>query len=172
MSDLIRDLWSSSANRGFLMRLFATLAAAAIALAGLAGQSRAGLFELPFDQITRNRDCTAVPCRDNGLAYRQAYVRDRYLRFDIHTRPAKYALRRVKVMVAPPGIVAAGDHWDRRGRDGLDLVELPAGPYKVVRPAQYEWVTENVLVRPAQNYVTRRHPYYAYYPDTIVVSQP
>lgn len=154
------------------MRLLAAFAAAAAITFGLAGPGNAGLFELPFDKITRNRDCNTEPCRYNGLHYKQVFVRDRYLRFDIHTRPAQYELRRTRVMVAPPAIVVAGRHWDWHRRDGLNLVELPTGAYRTVRPAQYAWVTKNVLVRPAGNYVTRRRPYYAYYPDTIIVSQP
>ena len=155
------------------MRFFAAIAVAALTMAGLAAPARAGLLELPFDEVTRDRHCDAVPCRTNNLHYLHAYVRDRYLRFDIHTRPAQYALRRTRVMIEPPGVeVADGARWDWTDLRHRDLVAYPVGPHRVVRPAQYIWVTQDVLVHPARVYVTRRHPHFAYYPETIVVSQP
>jgi hypothetical protein len=153
------------------MRIFAAIATMFLLSLGLAGPSRAGLLELPFDTITRHHDCSVEPCGDNGLSYKQVWVRDRYLRYDIHTTPARYAMRRTRVMVSPPVIVTTGgsqwvwDHWGHRS-----LVAYPTGAATVVRPAQYEWVTQQVLVHPAQAGVTRRQPHYAYYPDTIVVS--
>jgi hypothetical protein len=154
------------------MRFLAALAFAALTLAGVAAPAGAGLLELPFDQVSLDRHCDAMPCRSNNLHRLHTYVRDRYLRYDVHTRPARYALRRVRVMIEPPGItVSEHDRWSWL-RGERDLVAYPTGPYRVVKPAQYMWVTENVLVSPARNYVTRRHPHYAYYPQDIYVSQP
>jgi len=152
------------------MRFFVAVAAAIMVTAGFVGPSRAGLLELPFDSISRHRACDVGPCIGNTLSRKRVFVRDRYLSFDIHTHPARYALRRVRVMVAPPGVVVSGGDYETEWFSRL--VELPAGPTRVVRPAQYEWVTKEVLVAPAQNYVTRRQPHYAYYPETIVVSEP
>jgi len=154
------------------MRLLAALATAAVVFLGLASPSQAGLLELPFDRISLHRDCSVEPCRHNGLRFKRIYVRDRYLRYDIHSRPAQYELRRTRVMVAPPAIVVTNGRYETDRWGGRHLVELPVGAYRVVRPARYQWVTQQVLVHPAQHYVTRRHPYTAYYPDTIVVSQP
>ena len=123
-----------------------TLLLTALLLLGLTAPSRAGLFELPFDPITRHRDCAAEPCRGNHLAYRDVFVRDRYLRFDIHTRPARYALGRQRV-----------------------LAVSSAGRYRDSARVHYLWVTRPVLVQPARSYVTRRQPHTAYYPETIVV---
>jgi len=153
------------------MRLLAALAFAALTLTGIASPVRAGLLELPFDEVSRDRHCDAMPCRSNNLHRLHTFVRDRYLRFDIHSHPARYALRRVRVMIAAPGIVVdEPGRWDWLNRDGL--VAYPVGPHHVVEPPKYMWVTENVLVSPARNYVTRRHPYYAYYPQDIYVTQP
>ena len=151
------------------MRLSTVFAAAMLFLLGIGSPAQAGLLELKFDNITRHRDCSSEPCRGNGLHYKRIYVRDRYLRFDIHTQPARYELRRERVMIAPPTIVVMGGrHHDRRvGR--YHLVELPVGHYRTVAPARYVWVTRQVLVHPARNYVTRRQPHYAYYPDTAIV---
>ena len=145
-------------------------AAAATLMLCLSSTAQAGLLELSRDNITRNYNCDITPCRDNNLAYKRVFVRDHYLRYDIRTRPAHYAMRRVRVMIAPPAIVAGrGQHrlWDFESRDGL--VALPTGPYRVVAPARYTWVTRPVLVTPERNYVSRRHPHYAYYPEDIVV---
>ena len=152
------------------MRPIATFFAAAVVTLGFAATAQAGLLELPFDAITRHRDCAVEPCRGNNLHYQQVWVRDRYLRFDIHTSPAQYELRRQRVMVAPPGIVVTGGRHDTDWFHLSPVVEFPVGSYRVTRPAKYVWVTQEVLVHPAQNYVTRRRPYYAYYPDSIIVT--
>lgn len=152
------------------MRRLAALAAAALFVVGLATPSFAGLLELPFDHITFHKDCF-LRCRPSGLATKRVWVRGDYLRYDIHVTPPQYEFQRVQVMVAPPQIAVQGGsrwEWDKWG--SRRLVAFPTGPYTVVRPAQYEWVTQRVLVHPAESYVTRRLPYYAYYPETIVVA--
>jgi hypothetical protein len=155
------------------VRVSTLLAAAAMSVLGLAAPAKAGLLELARDPITLHWNCGITPCRSNHLAYKRVYVRDRYLAYDIHTTPARYEMRRTRVMVAPPTVVVAGgrswhDRWNFGSRSGL--VPLPVhGGYRVVRPAQYAWVTRPVLVSPAHASVTRRAPHYAYYPDTIVV---
>ena len=153
------------------MRASVVFATVVMLMLGFASPSRAGLLELPFDHITRHHNCDIEPCRGNHLAYKEVYVRDRYLRFDIHTQPARYEMRRVRVMVAPPTIVMthSGYDSDRVGRHWL--VELPVGHYRTVKAAQYAWVMRPVLVHPARNWVTRRHPHSAYYPETITVYQ-
>ncbi len=156
------------------MRVSTLLAAAALSMLGFAAPAKAGLLELRHDPITLHWNCDITPCRTNNLAYKRVYVRDRYLRYDIHTKPARYEMRRVRVMVAPPTVVVSGrsHHHHRRwldvGHRG-GLVALPVKGYRKVRPAQYAWVTKPVLVSPARTSVTRRAPHYAYYPDTIVV---
>jgi len=155
------------------MRRLAAFAASALLSLSLATPSFAGLIELPFDKITLNKDCWLKSCQSRGLRTKHIWVQAPYLRYDIHVAPPQYELRRVQVMVAPPQIaVAGGSHWEWDKWGGRRLVAFPAGPYTVVRPPQYQWVTEQVLVHPAESYVTRRLPYYAYYPETIVVSQP
>jgi hypothetical protein len=155
------------------MRRLAAFSATALLSLNLATPSVAGLLELPFDKITLHKDCSIEPCRYNGLHTKRVWVQDQYLRYDIHTTAPQYGLRRVQVMVSPPQIAVTGGSqwvWDKWG--ARRLVAFPTGPYTVVRPPQYQWVTQQVLVHPAQTYVTRRLPYYAYYPETIVVSQP
>ncbi len=155
------------------MRVSSLLAVAAMTILGLAAPAKAGLLELRHDNITLHWNCDITPCRNNNLAYKRVYVRDQYLRYDIHTTPAHYEMRRVRVMVAPPTVVVSGDHswrhrWDFGSPSGL--VPLPVhGGYRTVRPAQYAWVTKQVLVSPGRAYVTRRSPHYAYYPENIVV---
>jgi hypothetical protein len=83
------------------MRVLAAMTFA-IALVGLAAPSQAGLLELPFDRITLHRACASEPCSDNDLHRKRVYVRDRYLRFDIHTTPARYATRRTRALVGLP----------------------------------------------------------------------
>jgi hypothetical protein len=155
------------------VRVSTLLATAVMMILGFAAPAKAGLLELAHDNITLHWNCRITPCRGNDLAYQQVYVRDHYLAYDIHTSPAKFAMRRVRVMVAPLTVVVAGgslhhrrwlDFGDRNG-----LVALPVSSYRVVRPAQYAWVTKPVLVSPARTYVARRAPHYAYYPETIVV---
>ena len=154
------------------MRLIAALAAAVLVSLGLAAPSRAGLLELPFDSISRYRACESVPCIGNSLVRKRVFVHDRWLSFDVRTRPAHYALRKVRVMVAPPGVVVSNQDYDTGWANGYSLVEVPAGPTRVVKPAQYEWVMKEVLVSPGMSYVARRQPHYAYYPETIYVSEP
>lgn len=150
------------------MRILAALSLAFVAFLTLSVPGHAGILELKWDNISTHRNCAAFPCRGNNLVYKRIFIRDRYLRFDIHTTPPVYKMRRIKVMVLPPRIVVAGHYrTDRWGH--LHLVRYPVGPYKVVAPAKYAYVTTPMLVQPARNYVTRRHPYYAYYPDKIVV---
>ena len=118
------------------MRLIATAFVAVMVGLGFAGTAKAGVLELPFDRVSLHRNCAAQPCLGNALTWKRIWVRDKYLRFSIHTTPAHYAMRRQRVI----------------SRDG-----------------GYEWVTTPVLVSPAHNWVTRRAPYYAYFPETIAV---
>ena len=118
------------------MRLIASAAIAALVGLGAMAPAKAGLLELPFDNISRYRDCNAQPCRTNNLHWKRVWVHAPYLRFDIHSSKPRYALRRERVI----------------GADGT-----------------YQWVSTPVLMAPAQNYVTRRSPHYAYFPDTIAV---
>ncbi len=154
------------------MRVSPLLAAALTMVLGFAAPAQAGLLELRHDNITLHWNCDITPCRSNDLAYKRVYVRDQYLAYDIHTRPAHYVMRRVRVMVVPPTVVVSGQsmrhRWlDLGNRDGL--VALPVRGYRTIRPAQYAWVTKPVLVSPARAYVTRRQPHYANYPEDIVV---
>ena len=155
------------------MRVSARLAAAAMTVLGLAAPAQAGVLELINDPITLHWNCDITPCRGNTLAYKRVYVRDHYLAYDIHTRPAHYVMRKVRVMVAPPTVVVtSGESHDRHWLDFGDrngLVALPVSGYRVVKPAQYAWVTKSVLVTPGHAYVTRRSPHYAYFPEDIVV---
>ncbi len=149
------------------MRVSTLLTAALLLVLGFAAPASAGLLELRNDPITLHWNCAITPCRHNNLAYQRVYVRDQYLRYDIHTVPARYEMRRLRVMVTPPTVVVYGRH--RYGRSGL--VALPVGAYRVVRPARYTWVTSPVLVSPARSYVTRRQPHTALYRQNIVVYQ-
>jgi hypothetical protein len=157
------------------VRVSALLASAIVMALSFATPAKAGLLELRHDNITRHWNCDITPCRSNHLAYKQVYARDRYLAYDIHTSPAKYEMRRSRVMIAPPTVVLTGGashhrRWLNVGSRRGGLVALPVhGGYRVVRPAQYAWVTKPVLVSPARAYVTRRAPHFAYYPETIVV---
>lgn len=118
------------------MRLIASAFAAAMIGLGFAAPANAGLLELPFDRVSLHRNCDAQPCLDNNLTWKRVWVRDHNLRFKIHTTPARYVMRRERVI----------------DRDG-----------------GYEWVTTPVLASPAHNWVSRKHPYYAYFPETIAV---
>jgi hypothetical protein len=148
--------------------LASTLIALLVVLVPLAQASRAGVLELPFDEVSTDRHCDVDPCRDNGFVYKRVFFRDRYLRFDIHVAPAQYVMRKIRVMVAPPAIAPRTDYESERYGD-LSLVELPTGPYRRLGPAQYETVVAPVLVHPERSYVTRRQPHYAYYPEWISV---
>ena len=140
-----------------------------LALLALSGPAGAGVLELVKDDISR-RHCAVEPCHRNGLAYQTRFVRDRYLRFDIKVTPARYTFRRERIMIAPPRIVTVERYRRHRHRYGrLALVSYPTGSYRVVAPARYATVTRLVLVSPARNHVVRRRPYYAYYPERIVV---
>ena len=155
------------------MRVSTLLAAALTMVLGFAAPAKAGLLELRHDNITLHWNCDITPCRNNNLAYKRVYVRDQYLAYDIHTRPAHYVMRRVRVMVAPPTVVVSGGHrwhdrWNFGSRHGLAPLPVKGG-YRTIRPAQYAWVTKPVLVSPGRAYVTRRSPHYAYYPEDIVV---
>jgi hypothetical protein len=147
------------------VRVSTILSAAVLLIVGFVSPVQAGNVEIFADHITRHYNCDITPCRDNHLAYKRVYVRDQYLRYDIHTTPARYKMKRVRVLVALPTVAVKGRSWE--SRDGL--VELPVGPYRVVKPAQYAWVMKPVLVSPARTSVTRRHPHFAYYPEDIVV---
>jgi hypothetical protein len=153
------------------VRVSSLLAVAAMTLLGLAAPAKAGLLELRHDNITLHWNCSITPCRNNNLAYKRVYVRDQYLRYDIHTTPAHYEMRRMHVMVSPPMTVWVGGERRRffdflhRGHTTVHAVK----GHRVFRPAQYAWVTRQVLVSPARAYVTRRMPHTALYPETIVV---
>lgn len=137
-----------------------------LGLTGLASPASAGLLELRDDPITLHNDCSITPCRRNNLHYKRIYKKLPYYAYDIHTSPARYEMRRVRIMVRPPVIHVYGKH--HRGRGGL--VAHPVGaPYRVVAPAKFKYVTSPVLVRPAKTWVTRRTPHSAYFAEDIVV---
>jgi hypothetical protein len=151
------------------VRVSTLFAAATMMVLGFAAPAKAGLLELRHDPITLHWNCDITPCRNNNLAYKRIYVRDRYLRYDIHTTPARYEMRRVRVMVSPPMSVVVGGRRSHRLFDILHRERASVQGHRVFRPAQYAWVTRPVLVSPARAYVTRRMPHYALYPETIVV---
>jgi hypothetical protein len=154
------------------MRVSALLATSAALMLSLISPSRADLLLLPGDRISMNRNCDLTPCFGNSLHYERTWVRDRYLRYDIHTTPARYVKKRVRIMIAPPTVeVISGRHVV--GSVGRQVaVELPVGRTRIVHPARYEWVTRAVLVAPEHYSVKRRRPHTAYYPETIAVSEP
>lgn len=132
--------------------------------------AEAGVLELLVDPITKqSRDCRYDPCRGNNLYYMKRWTKKPYYRYRIRRTAPHYAFRRERVMVTPPEVLMLERTGKYHWRHGHLMVGATAKRHRVVRPAQYAWVTRRVLVRPGKSRVYRKAPYRAYIPETIVV---